>query len=57
MRPRRTPLRTTAHDGHLSACHFAERLVDTGAGEIFDAVGADAEALARFADTESEDSV
>ncbi|GGN50044.1 hypothetical protein GCM10011579_004440 [Streptomyces albiflavescens] len=51
------PLRTTAHDGHLSACHFAERLVDTGAGEIFDAVGADAEALARFADTESEDSV
>ncbi|MEU6575195.1 ABC transporter ATP-binding protein [Streptomyces sp. NPDC046805] len=43
--------RRTGSDTHLSACHFADELVDTGAGEVFDAVGADAAALARFADT------
>ncbi|MFV8184172.1 ABC transporter ATP-binding protein [Streptomyces spinosirectus] len=44
-------LRRTGHELHLSACHFADELVDTGAAELFDAIGADAEALARFADT------
>jgi len=44
-------LRKAGHDLHLSACHFADELVDTGAAEVFDAVGADSEALARFADT------
>ena len=44
-------LRKAGHELHLSACHFAEELVDTGAAEVFDAVGADSEALARFADT------
>ncbi|MFE9450365.1 ABC transporter ATP-binding protein [Streptomyces sp. NPDC006739] len=45
------PLRRAGSGTHLSACHFADELVDTDAGEVFDAVGADAEALARFADT------
>ena len=44
-------LRKAGHDLHLSACHFADELVDTGAAEVFDVVGADSEALARFADT------
>ena len=44
------PLRRAGDHGHLSACHFAEELVGTGAGEVFDAVGADADALARFAE-------
>ncbi|MBK3562445.1 ABC transporter ATP-binding protein [Streptomyces sp. MBT62] len=43
-------LRRVGGDLHLSACHFADELVDTGADQVFDAVGADAEALARFAD-------
>jgi peptide/nickel transport system ATP-binding protein len=43
-------LRPAGHQLHLSACHFADELVDTGAAEIFDATGADSEALARFAD-------
>ncbi|WP_399135149.1 ABC transporter ATP-binding protein [Streptomyces sp. Li-HN-5-11] len=43
------PLRPAGGDTHLSACHFAGELVGTGAGEVFDAVGADSEALARFA--------
>ncbi|WSP69105.1 ABC transporter ATP-binding protein [Streptomyces sp. NBC_01236] len=43
-------LRRAGHDLHLSACHFADELVDTGADQVFDAVGADSEALARFAD-------
>jgi oligopeptide/dipeptide ABC transporter ATP-binding protein len=45
------PLRGAGHDAHLSACHFADELVDTGAEDVFDAVGADTEALARFAGT------
>ena len=47
------PLRATGYDRHLSACHFADQLIDTGADEIFDAVGADSEALARFADADA----
>ncbi|MFJ6893527.1 ABC transporter ATP-binding protein [Streptomyces hokutonensis] len=43
-------LRRAGGDLHLSACHFADELVDTGADQVFDAVGADTEALARFAD-------
>ncbi|MFF4016035.1 ABC transporter ATP-binding protein [Streptomyces sp. NPDC001843] len=42
-------LRPAGSAAHLSACHFAEELVGTGADEVFDAVGADTEALARFA--------
>ncbi|WP_129310970.1 ABC transporter ATP-binding protein [Streptomyces sp. L2] len=44
-------LRPAGSTAHLSACHFADELAGTGAGEVFDAAGADAEALARFADT------
>ncbi|MCZ0990777.1 ABC transporter ATP-binding protein [Streptomyces diastatochromogenes] len=45
------PLHQAGPVGHLSACHFAAELVGAGADQVFDAVGADAEALARFADT------
>ncbi|WP_030617616.1 ABC transporter ATP-binding protein [Streptomyces fulvoviolaceus] len=44
------PLRPAGGDGHLSACHFSEELVGTGAGEVFEAAGADSAALARFAE-------
>ncbi|MEU6217550.1 ABC transporter ATP-binding protein [Streptomyces sp. NPDC047022] len=47
------PLRATGQEGHLSACHFADELVDTGAEQVFDAAGADSEALARFAEATS----
>ncbi|WP_150135836.1 ABC transporter ATP-binding protein [Streptomyces hyaluromycini] len=47
-------LRPVGSDAHRSACHFADELVDTAAGEVFDAVGADTEALARFADLEDD---
>ncbi|MGW7258364.1 oligopeptide/dipeptide ABC transporter ATP-binding protein [Streptomyces sp. NPDC054834] len=55
-------LRPARSGAHVSACHFAEELVGTGAGEVFDAVGADTEAVARFAapapaGTPEEDSV
>ncbi|NEB77844.1 ABC transporter ATP-binding protein [Streptomyces sp. SID14478] len=42
-------LRMTGVPAHRSACHFAERLVDTEAAEVFAAEGADAAALARIA--------
>ncbi|MFF9817817.1 ABC transporter ATP-binding protein [Streptomyces sp. NPDC014006] len=45
------PLRPAGRSTHLSACHFAEELVNTGAGEIFETAGADIDALTRFADT------
>ncbi|KPI08313.1 oligopeptide/dipeptide ABC transporter, ATPase subunit [Actinobacteria bacterium OK074] len=45
------PLRPTGTDGHLSACHFADDLADTGADEVFDTAGADTGALTRFAAT------
>jgi len=44
------PLRPAGAEGHLSACHFSEELVGTGAEEVFETAGADSEALARFAD-------
>ncbi|MGH4035801.1 ABC transporter ATP-binding protein [Actinomycetota bacterium Odt1-20B] len=46
------PLRETERRGHRSACHFSEQLVDTGAEEVFEATGADTEALARLTGTE-----
>jgi hypothetical protein len=48
---REPELRKAGHELHLSACHFADELVDTGAAEVFEVAGADSEALARFADT------
>ncbi|MER5947980.1 ABC transporter ATP-binding protein [Streptomyces sp. NPDC001904] len=48
-------LRTTAHAGHLSACHFTERLVDTAPDEVFEPTGADATALARMAGGDAPD--
>ncbi|MEU6388396.1 ABC transporter ATP-binding protein [Streptomyces sp. NPDC046939] len=44
------PLRVTHTAAHRSACHFAERLADTGAGALFGAQGADPAALARLTD-------
>ncbi|MEV3860416.1 ABC transporter ATP-binding protein [Streptomyces sp. NPDC050095] len=41
-------LRMTGAPEHRSACHFADRLVDTAADEVFAADGADAAALARL---------
>ncbi|MFJ9541198.1 ABC transporter ATP-binding protein [Streptomyces sp. NPDC101225] len=48
---REPELRVAGHEPHLSACHFADELVDTGAADVFEVVGVDSEALARFADT------
>ncbi|OIJ68647.1 dipeptide/oligopeptide/nickel ABC transporter ATP-binding protein [Streptomyces mangrovisoli] len=48
-------LRPVGPEPHFSACHFAAELADTGAEDVFDTVGADAEALARYADATTPD--